>query len=81
MKKMILMVFCTFICFSTIGCAKVVKLGEVVNGIGVVTHDEQDLIQALEKEYDKKQGTKFKYARILTSKDGNSGLPQEIKTH
>jgi len=73
MKKMILIVFCAFICISTNGFAQV-KLGEVVNGVGIATHDEQDLIQALEKEYDKKQGTKFTYARILTSKDGNFWL-------
>ena len=74
MKKMILIVFCAFICFSAIGCTQGIKIGEVVNGIGVITHDEQDLIQALEKEYDKNQGTKFTYARILTSLDGNFWL-------
>lgn len=42
-----------------------VKIGEVVNGVGVITHNEQDLIQALQKEYDINQGTTFNYVRIL----------------
>ncbi|MBX3044397.1 MAG: hypothetical protein KIT33_13190 [Candidatus Kapabacteria bacterium] len=45
-----------------------------MNGVGVVTHNEQDLIQALQKEYDINQSTTFTYARILTTMDGNYWL-------
>lgn len=51
-----------------------VKIGEMVNGNAVVTHDMQDIIQALEKEYDINQGTQFNYASIYISLTNNYWL-------
>jgi hypothetical protein len=62
------------ILFSFIELNAQIKIGELNNSNGVITHNLPDLIQALEKEYDISQGTTFKYVKILVSNNNKYWL-------
>ena len=76
MKGLIGFLFISFTFIPLNGIYAQIKIGELKNGSAVITHDLQDLLQAIEKEYsmDTKIAIKFLYAKILVSKDNKYWL-------
>lgn len=74
MKSIIVAFIISIIAFSTYQLHAQIKIGELNGSSAIITHDKADIIQALEKEYDSKQETKFLYAKILVSKNNRYWL-------
>jgi energy-coupling factor transporter ATP-binding protein EcfA2 len=76
MKRLICLLIALFTFIPLNGIYAQIKIGELKNGSVVITHDLQDLLQAIEKEYsmDTKKVIKFLYAKIMISKDNKYWL-------